>query len=91
MGAFVFMLGQLALDVMRWFIFFSFGVVAFACGLFVLFHNQRAAVGPPYGALEEECDRIHRKFASVGEGMLFLLEITLEPGGLWTCFRQSSA
>ena len=78
-GAFVFMLTRMGIDVLRWFIIYIFGLVAIGAGMFVLFHNQRAAIGTPYGALEDECERVQNRFSSMQEGTLFLLQARQPP------------
>ena len=54
-GAFVYMLVMMLQDVLRWLVIYGFGSVAFSAGLYVLFRNQRAALGLSHNGLGEEC------------------------------------
>ena len=88
----VYMLSRMFGDVLSWMIIYSFGAIAFSSGLFVLYRNARAPLGLEFLQLgDRECTQIDSALNSVSEVLLFLTEITLDGGGVWSCFRQSSA
>ena len=90
-GSFVYMLEIMFVDVSRWLIFYCFGALAFAAGVFVLYRNNRAAIGIKISELSEECMKLDTAFHDFSSAFLFLVEITLDGGGYWGCFRQSNA
>ena len=75
-----------------WALLYLIGVVAFGCGLFVLYRNNRAAVGVPlYEMQTSDCERLDSGLQSVFDSVRFLTELTLSGGGDWHCFRASSS
>ena len=59
-GAFVYMLERMVKNVLHWMIIYIFGSVSFANGMMMLYRNERAAIGNPYGrvAIIEDCHKL---------------------------------
>ena len=90
-GAFVYMIGRMIQDVLRWFLVFFFCALSWAAGFLVLFRNRRAGIGPHYGAHYDKCENIELKLGETfSSSFLFLFQITLDGSGtFWDCVIQS--
>ena len=67
-------------------------VIAFGCGLFVLYRNHRAAIGVAvYDMHPSECWRLDTGLNSVMDAIRYLVEFTLSGGVDFYCFEVSSA
>ena len=90
-GSFVYMLGRMIEDVIRWFVIYFFCALAWAAGLLVLFRNRRAGVGPSYGDYIDQCENIEIRLGeSFTKTFLFLFQVTLHGSGeFWDCVVQS--
>ena len=74
---------------MLWSILYAIILVAFSSGFYVLYRNHRAAV--PDGWQGFDCNRVDMGLSSVWEAARYLVEVTLNGGADWTCFRNSSS
>jgi len=96
-GAFVYMLSMIFIDVVRWLLLYAIALVACACAIFVLYRNQHMASGGMYRIREpydhdvdEECDKFDILLGSLEGTFAMLLEVVLDGGGYWHCFSNSN-
>jgi hypothetical protein len=74
-----------------WAIIYACIAGAFAGAIYVLFRNNRAPIGLHMGGLGDDCLNLETELSSIASSSLFLLRMTLDDAGVWSCFRQSSA
>ena len=90
-GSFVYLLSRMMKDVIVWAIIYACIAGSFAGAIYVLFRNDRAPIGLHMWNLGDDCLNLETELSSIASSSLFLLRLTLDDTGVWSCFSQSSA